>query len=283
MKTICIYNYYEKDDTYKENLKFFLKNGLNDSSDFLFVVNGSSTVLFPRRNNLRVVYRKNEGYDFMAFSHGLNIINIHSYDYFIFVNTSVRGPYMKNTANWQSVFTDMINKDVKLVGTTINIFCVKGGCHWPYENKLAELGLEKPYTHVQSMMFAMDRECLYYLKDRIFLEKALHRFDHTILYKEIMMTQFVLNNNWNINCTAPLYKGYDYRELDYDINPTSRCGDSYYPGGYFGKTLIPDDVIFIKTNRDIINLKNDLNYYYLSVLSLPLIILIIIIVFHKKN
>jgi hypothetical protein len=274
MKTICIYNYYEKDYKYKQNCLYFLKHGLNSYSDFLFVVNGKSTITFPDLTNIRVIYRNNIGYDFMAFSHGLNNININYYDYFLFINTSVRGPFVKNIDNWQNIFTSMINRDTKLIGTTINIFCGKKNCHWSYENKLNELGIEKPYTHIQSMMFAMDKECLLYLKDRIFIEEPLYGFTDTIIYKEIMMSQFVLKNNWNINCTAPLYKNYDYRTLKIDMNYSSNCGDSCYHGGYFGKSLQPYEVVFIKTNRDIY----PISYKFLIMVITFLIITIITII-----
>lgn len=273
MKTLCIYNYFEKNKSYKDNCLFFLNYGLNEYSDFIIIVNGISTITFPLRENLKVMYRENKGYDFMAYSYVLNRINISYYDYYFFINTSVKGPYT-NIKNWQQIFIDLFVDDVKLVGTTINIFCGKPGCGWPYEYKLNNLGLNRPYTHVQSMMFAMDRECLLYLKDRIFTEIEIKSFSDTILYKEIMMSQFILYNNWNIDCVAPLYQGYDYRLLKYDINFSSNCGDPCYKNGYFGKTLQPEDVVFIKTNRDI-----HFSYFSIRLLTTIAILLMILVLY----
>ena len=275
MKTICIYNYFEKDDSYKQNCKYFLKHGLNDASDFLFIVNGESTLEFPQKKNIAVIYRENIGYDFMAWAHALNRINIMNYDYFLFINTSVRGPYIKDTSKWQETFTNMIRGDVKLVGTTVSILLGKPECNWPeVETKLNNLGLKKPYNHVQSMMFAMDRECLLYLKSRIFQEVAFENFQDTIIYREIWMSQLVIQNKWNIDCMAPLYRGLDYRILDKDINFSSICGDPSYKGCYFGNTMKPEEVVFIKTNRDIYepyeNAKKNYIVYFLIALLISL-------------
>jgi hypothetical protein len=274
MKTLCVYNYYEKNSLYKNNCLFFLNNGINNYSDFIFVVNGKSTIKFPEKDNILVIYRENIGYDFMAYSHVLNNINIDYYDYFIFINTSVKGPFIKNNHDWQSIFINLIKNDVKLVGTTINIFSANPICIPPFQDKLDDLELSRPYTHIQSMMFAMDKECLRFLKDLIFIENALDNFDDTIIFKEIMMTQYVLKNNWNINVTAPLYQGYDYRTLKTDPNYTSNCGDPSYNGGYFGGNLDPYEVIFIKTNRNINYRKIEINIILLIILLILLILLI---------
>lgn len=252
VRTLCIYNYYEKNAQYKENLIYFLTNGVNDNSDYLFVVNGESSVQFPEKKNIKVLRRENKGFDFMAWSYGIDRINIDDYDYFIFLNTSVRGPFVNEPDKkdkWQDLFTSMIRGDVKLVGTTI---CVlhRGGGFSVLEKEWKDFR-DPPYIHVQSQMFAMDRECLIYLKPLIFNGEYSNSFFETVLYKEIKMSQYVLNKNWNINCVATHYRDKDYRVIKQDFNHTSRHGDSNWKGAYFGGTLTPYDVIFIKTNRDI--------------------------------
>jgi hypothetical protein len=253
-KTLCIYTYFEKDQTYKKNCEYFLENGLNDSSDYLFVINGDSSIDFPKRTNIiNIIHRKNTGYDFQAYTEALRTINISNYNYFIFMNTSVRGPYIDNKSNWQSKFTNLIKGDTKLVGTTINIHCTRASCNFDEEKHLKSIGLSRPYTHVQSQVFAMDRECLLFIKDRIFIDyNPNHSFIDTIINKEILMSQYVLKNNWNIDCVIPEYQGLDYRILKEDINPTSDEGDANYAGAYFGRTLEAEEVIFIKTNRDLL-------------------------------
>jgi hypothetical protein len=283
MESLCIYNYYEKDESYKSNCQFFLSKGINDKSDFIFVINGESTVEFPLRDNVTVMFRENKGFDFMAYSYVLNKMDISKYKYFIFINTSVRGPYENDVSNWQSQFTSMITNDVKLVGTTINIWL--GTKLIPYligdENKFNAMGFHRPFTHVQSMMFAMDRECLMYLKDIIFKEVE-SSFKDTVLFREVYMSQLVLKNNWNINCIASLYHNIDYRTLKHDINYSSIAGDPCYPRAYFGKTITPDDVIFIKTNRGLIKGEVESTEhvhmkYYMIVLCLIIMTLVFVI------
>jgi hypothetical protein len=257
-KSLCIFNYFEKNEEYKENCLYFIQHGINLNSDYIFVVNGESSIIFPQ--NFIVLYRENAGFDFQAYTHVIDDLNkkgqLHQYDYFIFINSSVRGPYINKHKldNWQKTFIDMIKGNVKLVGTTINILNGSNDCVNVFDEGLKiyeNIGVKRPYTHVQSQMFVMDRECLFFLKDKIFNNKDIDDFMTVVINKEIMMSQYVLLNGWNIDCIASLYKGHDYRIIKKDINPTSQCGDSYYPNCYFGKTLRPKDVIFFKTNRSI--------------------------------
>lgn len=238
MKSVCVYAYFEKDETYKQNLQYFIRHGINRESDYVIVINGTCTVdLHSLPRNVTVINRSNTGYDFGAYEAALREIHIDSYDYFLFLNTSVRGPFVIDNKAWQNIFIEMIKGDVKLVGTTINILVDRS----------------HTYSHVQSQMFAMDRECLLFLKPKIFDEDASNMsFQEVIEKKEIRMSQLVLKNNWNINCTLHGYKDLDYRTLNKDINPTSANGDPSFAGRYFGITYSPYNVVFIKTNRDLL-------------------------------
>jgi len=239
-RTICYYAYFEKDASYKNNLKFFLKNGINDAMDYVFIVNGKSSVIFPKRSNIEVLFRENKGYDFGAYHYALN----HSehdwreYDYFIFLNTSVRGPYtqrFKGYNAWQDVFTSQLDDSTKLAGTTINA--------WP-------VTIYKP--HVQGQMFAIDKECLtMLLQDTDVFSEADRAYWDVVNISEIGMSKAVLDNGWNITCLASKYKGIDYRYISRDVNPTSNQGDPNFVGAYWGNTVDGLDIMFIKTNREL--------------------------------
>ena len=124
-KCVCIYAYYEKNEQYKKNLNFFLSNGgILDYVDYYIVINGNYTIEIPKYDNVKVIERENIGYDFGAWGHILNNYINNSYDYYIFINSSVRGPYIpKNSINnWLDKFMELFNnKDTKMVGSTINI------------------------------------------------------------------------------------------------------------------------------------------------------------------
>lgn len=245
-KYVCLYAYYEKNEQYKNNLIFFLKNGgLLENVDYYFILNGPCTVNFPKDKNIKIIQRKNEGFDFGAWSHVvINYLKKSSYSHYIFINSSVEGPHMLTNENtWLNTFLNLFNNDqVKLVGSTINIFDV---------NLTHIFNFEGPYSHVQSMFFILKKDAFDYLVSiNFFDEKKLNDMKQiweVICNCEILMSQLILKKNWNINCVVPHYKNLDYRTLKYNINPSGK--DVLYPNAFFGKTLKPTDVIFYKKYR----------------------------------
>ena len=234
-KTLCIYVVYEKNDQYRDNIRYFSKNAILPTVDYIFVVNGDLTVELPRGPNIRHMFRENKGYDFGAWGDALRFVNIEHYSYFMFINTSVRGPYKGQCGeNWIQAFTSLITKDVKLAGTTINIF---------------RLNPIKP--HVQSMNFATDKEGLALLmKEGIFDPvPETYSFNDLIYNREIRMSTKILEHGWNITCIPKKYQNINYRVIKEDINPTSINGDFHFPNRYFGRSLTKDELIFYKTER----------------------------------
>jgi len=259
-KTLCIFAYYEKDEICRKNLEFFVRHAIlhhhghnttntTTTMDYIIVVNDdkgtfskSNIEVLP--NNVRWMTRPNKGYDFGAYTFVLNHdeVDISPYTHFIFINSSVRGPFLRKSSDtlWADIFLDMIRGDVHLVGTTINMF-------GPPETLFTE-------NHVQSMMFAMDAECLQLLFPTIFSHNhPTDNFGDTVVQKEIAMSQLVLKKGWNISCTAKKYQGVDYRLVRKNINPSTNdaWGDSIGPRRYFGTDHDPYELVFIKTNREL--------------------------------
>jgi lipopolysaccharide biosynthesis protein len=236
---------------YKENLRFFIANGLLDNIDYYFIINGDCTVSIPTRSNIQIIYRENKGFDFGSYSCAVKQI-INKYDYYVFMNTSVRGPFLIDGSKpWIDYFIELFNTDdIKIVGTSINIFPISRFDG----NNLDEIyGHPPPHTHVQSMFFCIDNEYYEYLKSKnFFIEETMNditTIDKIIIYKEFGLSQLALNNGWNINCILSHYKDIDYREIKEDFNSTSYYGDPYYPNRYFGKSIDPFQVIFYKISR----------------------------------
>jgi len=233
----CIYAYYEKNELYRENLRYFLRHGMDDPKlDYYFVLNGPCSVEIPAQSNITIVRRENRGYDFGAFSHMVHRLP-REYDYYFFLNSSVRGPIFRDPhRRWTPYFLDLLDEETRLAGTSINMF-----------------GPRPCQTHIQSMFFVMDKELFRYLRDEIdfFNENHINTMDYTniIHQKEISLSRITLRKQWNINSILHEYRGRDYRVLDEDINPTSNYGDPYYPGGYFGRTIDPYEAIFFKMAR----------------------------------
>ena len=51
---VCIFAYYEKNDTYKENLNYFINNGIYDNIDYFIIINGNCTIDIPKKQNINV-------------------------------------------------------------------------------------------------------------------------------------------------------------------------------------------------------------------------------------
>lgn len=246
----CFYAYYEKNDLYKTNFEYFLENGILANVDYYIIINGECSVNIPQKDNIIIFRRENKGYDFGAYSYAITKIN-KEYNYYFFINSSVKGPYLKNNKiPWVEYFLKLFKKNIKIVGTTINIHS---------NNFLDNYNLEEiynkkePFTHVQSMLFCINNEYLKYLNNiDFFNEEEMNNapnINYIIANKEIGLSQIALKNKWNINCILPYYKDLDYLKIHKDINPTSLFGDSYYKNSYFGKTINEYDVIFFKNNR----------------------------------
>lgn len=191
-------------------------------------------------DNVLIFQRKNIGHDFGAWTFGLSQINIESYKYFVFINSSVRGPilpvYIKT--GWVNFFTNMITNDVKLVGPTINCSGVRG--FYPHHE-----------SHVQSYAFCTDFIGLnLLLSGGIFSDENLDR-KQIIIRKEILMSRIIINNGYNIACFMHILKGIDFRRLnEFDISrmPQENPQQNKYLENY---TINPSEVLFLKTGWDI--------------------------------
>ena len=260
---VCLYAYYEKNELYKGNFRFFLDNGILDNIDYYIIINGDCSIDIPIRDNIVIYKRDNKGYDFGAYSYALDKIK-HShhrkYDYYFFINTSVRGPYIRPNSDsnkkWCDYFIELFNdnnnnnNNIKIVGTSINIY--------PYDNfneyNFRDLyNKDGPFTHIQSMMFCIKYDYLEYLNSIAFFnENELNNvsdISYIIAHKEIGLSQHALKNGWNINCILDKYKGFDYTKIKEDFNKTSQRGDPYFNNAYFGETIDKYNTIFYKSYR----------------------------------
>jgi len=271
-KYVCIYAYYEKDDMYKENFKYFLDNVVSKKNDidYFIIINGDCTVELPnenenenkneneknnKNNNIKIIRRENVGFDFGAWSHCIKKYINKPYDYYIFFNTSVKGPFPSDT-NWLQKFLNLFKSgpnNVKLVGTSINVLNNFDNLGSNTLNHYKELyNYNGPYTHVQSMFFILDNEGFNILNNEKFFddEEILNKNKdiwYVIFNKEIKLSQILLQKGYNINSVLSNYKDVDYTKIKQNFNPTSE--DPYYINGYFGNTITKEDAIFFKTNR----------------------------------
>lgn len=251
---VFFYCYYEKDQQYKENFEYFLEHVVkphHTTMDFYIIINGKSTVHVPSFQNMTIIHRENKGYDFGAYSYCLTHHVSRTYKYYMFMNSSVRGPFPPNT-DWKNRFKKLFKKDVGLVGVSINMVS-----RTTLEHLAQGKNIHIPFTknivsHVQSMFFILKKDTFLFLQKKGFFsdEEKLNKTTdlmEIIIQKEVGMSQMVLEAGWNINCILPKYQNHDYRVLKNNINTS--CEDPYFHSCYFGNDIKPEEAIFHKISR----------------------------------
>ena len=226
MRTLCIYVLHE----YNLNVDFFIKNGIiNDPNiDFYFVVNDLQLELIVP--GATVVNRENKNFDFGGWFHILLTDNRYkNYDYFILLNSTVRGPFYPlwyKNKNWPELFINRITDDLKLLG--ISISAING------------------HPHIQSMLLITDRRGLEIgIQNEIFKinEPAFTKLQ-CIMNKEIKYSTVILNSGYNIGCMLKVKDGIDYRiQKKYDGGVL--CEDEYY-----GTNVHPYETIVCKISTN---------------------------------
>lgn len=219
---------------YDENVDFIIIS--NDEEAKLEIPGGTLT-------NVQVMYRKNIGYDFGGWSDALLANNSYkSYERFIFVNSSVVGPFLPAgySGRWTDIYLNGLEGNVKLFGSTINT-----------------MGDPLKSSHVQSYIFSMDRATLEYLISAgIFSTNDYAKdFDEAIEKKEVLMSRKVIERGWNIGSLLPLYRGVDFtfRSKGPEEYGIEFLDDVMYER-YRNKLWRDEELVFIKGNR--INIRN---------------------------
>lgn len=194
-KTLVLYVFH----IYNERVNYFINNCIfyDENIDFIIISNDkSNSFTFP--NYVKTLFRDNIGYDFGGWSEALLTNNLYqNYDKFIFVNSSVIGPFIVSYYNdkWTNIYINGLQNNIKLFGSTINTI---------------NDPLNK--SHVQSYIFSMDKITLQYLIDcEIFsINNYAQSFYSAIWDKEVLMSRKIIENNWNIGCLLPYYKNIDF-------------------------------------------------------------------------
>jgi hypothetical protein len=152
------------------------------------------------------LFRENTGLDFGAWGHVLfteddeGILLYTKYKHFIFINSTVYGPYMPSYCSrndWPQLFISKLNNNVKLVGLSINKYGLRG----------------EPNPHVQSMVMATDRIGLdIAIKHKIFTKVSIQKNKHSIItQKEVWLSRLILQAGYNIACMMTHYNNTDFK------------------------------------------------------------------------
>ena len=223
IKVLVVYCFHK----YNDRVKKFIKNAIFEDDNVKFIVVCNDLKLkIPVPSYVTYLNRDNKGYDFGAWSHAIFTDNIYNnYDYFIFANSSVDGPYIKG--KWTDVYINGLQNNVKLFGTTINCIGQINKCH------------------VQSYIFSMDKETLQFLmgKQIFSLTELATTFRNAIWQKEVAMSRKIIEHGWNIGCLLPYYKGVDFTK------PSTIWEQDMMRPKYKNKSWTKKNLVFIKGNR----------------------------------
>jgi hypothetical protein len=266
--TAVIYHYFERDLTYKNNLIYFLSVGILKEVDYFIMISGECTVALPDWPNVTYIKIENWNNDFGGYIKFFQVTQSDKYEFFVFINSSVRGPFLPSysESRWVNAFTDRLRGDVHLVGASINIL-PESATHT--RRFSAIYGYEPPFVHAQTTAYALSAAAARYLLDIGFyaVERTLTKKE-VIVHYELRLSQEMIRHGWNIGSFLPGYDGLDYRKLSMAYpNVSSRNGDVLFEAAFYGRTLSPTEAMFVKVNRNMIS-EADLNSYtFTSLLS----------------
>ncbi|KAH8904883.1 hypothetical protein BR93DRAFT_945884 [Coniochaeta sp. PMI_546] len=248
-RPLVLYAYAETENA-RQNLDFFVQKGLHGKADFVFILNGVTTVaeLIPRLSNVRIVQRENTCFDLGAIGEVLMTDNLWKrYKKFITLNASIRGPFLPMYSDycWSDVFLNRITDSVKLVGTSMN--CI-------------------PRPHVQSMLFATDDIGMSILLDPALatslknedgwgttadpvgftscfdtLDKAVH--------SEIGITELIMSQGYQVDVMLTSFHA--AKDFSSYCQENNNPDDVLFDGTYFGTSVHPYETVFMKANRGI--------------------------------
>jgi hypothetical protein len=172
-------------------------------------------------------------------------IDVSAYDYFLYINCGVTGP-SPSWANlpWTNVFLSKLNDKVKMTGISMNC--------------------KHHHAHIQSMMYAMDRDALKVVMDGGAIFDCTNMTGYATMTKSAQHGMIVQGYERKMS-TLLLQAGYGISSILRPItifqNNVTSCRDeqsnetlndlwlTYRLKDYFGKMPSLDEVIFFKTSR----------------------------------
>lgn len=235
---------------YNERVAHFLTHSIfyDKNVDFLIICNDKTINIDDEiidYYNVSIIYRDNIGYDFGGWSDGLLTNDLYkNYTHFIFVNSSVIGPYLHSDykGRWTDKYLENLKGNVKLFGSSINA---------NHEFKTKDEDPKVSTAHVQSCIFSMNITTLYYLIHRGIFSRTNYVPSYgAAIYLEIHMSRFIIENGWNIGSLLKLYQGVDFTfrdktAHDYEIEFTGDVIFDRYENIVWDKY----ELVFIKGNR----------------------------------
>ena len=217
---------------------------VNDSNvDYKFIINGGKVgIEIPSKRNIKVYKRPNIGMEFCGINEILEKNIKKDYKYFIFLNGSIRGPFLPKYLKsnyWIEGLISSITDKKKLSGITIN-------CNGAYEK-----------LHIQSFLLVTDMTGLNIIRPSF---RCYEKKQDAINNVEVAVSQKILKAGFNLASMMAFWYDHNFNDK---YNTLRKCniissktgGDLMYPNQYFGMDPNPFELMFVKTNRRIAETK----------------------------
>lgn len=255
--TLVVYSYRNTDPEALSNLQFFLSNVLKpqDAARYVVVVDHGldqlghfSTIALPHLPKNAEYLSIRGCFELghvgkVIFGQSKVQIDIKQYKYFVWLDSTVRGPflpsYLTNLSNspiWHTLLTARLTSTVKLVGATIDCSPVS----------LQQDTSMRVLPHVESTLMATDRVGLKLMQEAGCFE-CHSTWREAKVKGEVAGSAAILQAGYNLDCLMLRYQGVNWQD-----NTKWRCGNMISPhqeGTYDGTSLSPLEVMFVKVKH----------------------------------
>lgn len=266
-RVAVIYHYFEVDDEYRDNFLFFLNTGINDEAQYFIYISGTCSVNLPVLPNVEVIYIENKNFDFGAQCQFSKRNDCLEYDAYIFINSSMRGPFLPeyHTRAWQSVFTERLKEKVALVGSSINLLPEDSETSLQFA-KMTEYAA--PFIHVQTTAYAMSSTAYRMMRDLGFYNIDCHLTKlGAICYYELGLSQEIIKRGFKIASILPTYDEFCLENKSSVYETNLKNGDPTNKSVFYGRSASPFEVLFVKPKRRALT-ETELNSYTFTALAI---------------
>lgn len=231
-RVLVVYVYSNTNLFSKSNLEFFIHEAVNKSRNvdyYIILQQSNNNTINEKDLPILPVYAHYITHDDRCYYLGTigwflssDRIHIEDYEYFIFLNSFARGPYLVayyEYMQWYYAFTRRLNNRIKLVGATLNC---------------------EPIIHVESYFWVMDKQGLMILLNNgTIFACARSQFDARY-FREIPASRVIINAGFGIDVMMKKYSAKNIRQ-----NTNEICINRGNTSLENGIILDPFEIIFI--------------------------------------
>lgn len=252
---VCVvYHFFDDRSTYRSNFLHFLAFGFVEEIDYYVLISGGTDLDLPACDNIYYITTPNKGFDFGAICFAVNRIPIQEYEYFIFLNSTVRGPFIPSycETKWFMALINLLGDEVGVAGVSINNLTPPSKYFNQYKVLFPDNNRDF-LAHVQTMAYVLPGKIVSMLMSRNFYntDRLFEKSDVICRY-EIHLSQVILDMGYDL---SSLLMGWGHlnfrRSVQAQPKVISYQGDIWFSNMYRGFGIHPLQAIFVKTNRSL--------------------------------